>query len=127
MMNKAHRPQSLHYEVLHGMGVFEVQWQGGPVTVRRSDGDSRSVHPTTEAWESFWATVQALNVWEWEGEHGTGGYGSFYTGGGSSWWLRMGSQDREITCSGDTFGSPPGHKEFEEALLRLIGSTSQPS
>lgn len=77
--------------------------------------DARILAPDDEAWQQFWASLQALGVWRW-GWH----YGVARPKSPERWALDVKHNGIRRTTSGDFVLNPPLFKPFARVLRQLV-------
>ncbi len=102
---------------------YRVQAEGGTVrwTARQGgqDSDQATVQPDAEAWQRFWAAVDAAGAWEWEAR-----YVDPDVLDGTSWSLRLEHEGRAVESSGSN-AWPSGWEQLQAALEQLAGGPWQ--
>ncbi len=126
------RPTVLHAAVARLDGPSsEVMWDGHGLIYRAWHGDRPAppreipLFPAPGAWHRFWAAVDGLGVWDWDGRYDAQGD---VDGAGPGWVLRLARGHRSIDVSGfaafpdGTPGRPgPGFRRLCRELSALVG------
>jgi hypothetical protein len=117
------------FEFLEGhayMGRDSVKWEHDKlVFVKRVadksgkgsfDETKEELSPTPEAWQKFWARIEALGVWQWKPD-----YHDPKRDGpdGESWALTLRTGEKQVKSKGYN-GAPDGYDEFRAAVYKLM-------
>jgi len=107
------------------MGRDSVKWEHDKlVFVKRVADMSRKgsfaetkeeLSPTPEAWQKFWARVEALGVWQWKPDYHDPKRGP----DGESWALTLRTGEKQVKSKGYN-GVPAGYGEFRDAVYKLM-------
>jgi hypothetical protein len=97
--------------IISGWAPVHVHWDPD---ARRFVGTTRT--PTAGEWAAFWAAIEAIGVWGWDGYLAT-----FAVCDAGEWLLELADGDRAIRSSGNGSAHPPGWGGFLAALGTLIG------
>lgn len=85
----------------------EVQWRRGQLWYGL-DGSRVKVTPSTEDWETFWATLDRIGVWSWEPV-----YNDPEIMDGCQWALQLRHGSRQVKSFGSN--AYPGGNELAQA------------
>ena len=105
-----------------GAPHHEVRWHRGKLRYRTDDSKG-TVAPSAEAWETFWATMDKIGVWDWKSR-----YDDPETMDGVQWKVEINDGVRRV----QSFGSNryPGSRDREKArpfqeFLKAVGALIQ--
>ena len=93
---------------------YEVRWSRRKLRYH-SDELQAAVMPTDEAWKSFWAALDRINVWGWAAH-----YDDLEILDGTQWELDLSNGTRRVKCSGSN-AYPPEFEQFLAAVEALVG------
>jgi hypothetical protein len=96
---------------ISGWSPVDVRWNPD---ARRFDSTMRT--PSAGEWAAFWAAIDTIGVWGWDGHLAT-----FAVCDAGEWLLDLAHGDRAIRSSGNGSVRPPGWGVFLSALGTLIG------
>lgn len=87
---------------------YGLRWEQGKLFYDRWDyeyEDKKSVelHPTDEAWQAFWDSMDAIQVWEWEREYEPGKFSR-----GMRWKVELAFDGRSVKSAGKNTYPPDG-------------------
>jgi hypothetical protein len=77
--------------------------------------ERRTLQPSTEKWEEFWAAVDEVGVWTWEPR-----YADESILDGTGWSIRFARGTHQVNSQG-TNAAPRGLRELCDAISRLAG------
>lgn len=93
---------------------YEVRWFRRKLRYH-SDELQAAMVPTDEAWKSFWAALDRINVWGWAAH-----YDDLEIFDGTQWELDLSDGVRRVRCSGSN-AYPPEFQQFLDAVTVLTG------
>jgi hypothetical protein len=133
LRESAHVPERLEFFEGHAyMGSDSVKWEHDKLVFVKRVADmsgkgsfvetKKELSPSPEAWQRFWARIDALGVWQWKAD-----YSDPKRGGpdGESWALTLRAGTKQVKSKGYN-GVPDGYSEFRGAVYRLMEDVRNP-
>jgi hypothetical protein len=113
------------------MGSDSVKWDDGRLVVRKRVADMKGkgefqetvehLSPPREAWERFWARVDAMGVWKWKADYSSS---RSSMPDGESWSLNLKYDTKQVKSKGYN-GVPEAYGGFRDAVYDLLKDARQ--